>query len=54
MVDKWNHPPYFAYVDRWCDETGSANEFVGGMWNMYRDRADASEADGIEVGVGGK
>jgi hypothetical protein len=40
MVDHWNHPPYFDYVDRWWDEEGRANPFVTSMWKMYRDRAE--------------
>jgi hypothetical protein len=37
MVDAWNHPPFFDYVDRWWRETQSANEFVKAMWTMYRE-----------------
>jgi hypothetical protein len=37
MVDNWNHPPFFDYVDRWWRETQSANEFVKAMWTMYRE-----------------
>ncbi len=49
MVDAWDHAPYFDYVDRWCEETEEANEFVWAMWLMYRD-----QADGIGAGVQGK
>ena len=45
MVDDWNHPPYFDYVDRWCEETGNANEFVWAMWSTYRTRADGIGAE---------
>jgi hypothetical protein len=37
MVDNWNHPPFFDYVDRWWRETQSANAFVKAMWVMYRE-----------------
>ena len=47
MADNWNHAPYFDYVDRWCSETESANEFVWAMWSMYRDKADDIGADDI-------
>ncbi len=40
MVDNWNHPAYFDYVDRWWRETESANDFVKAMWTTYRDQAD--------------
>ena len=45
MVDAWDHAPYFDYVDRWCDETDKANEFVWAMWAMYRDKADGIGAE---------
>lgn len=40
MVDCWDHPPYFDYVDRWWNEEQKANDFVKSMWEMYRDKAD--------------
>jgi len=36
MVNCWNHPPFFAYVDRWWQEEQQANPFVKSMWKMYR------------------
>jgi len=45
MVDHWNHPAFFDYVDRWYRETQSANDFVKSMWTTYRDRADAVGAE---------
>jgi hypothetical protein len=44
MVDNWNHPAYFDYVDRWWLETESANDFVKAMWTTYRDQADKISA----------
>ncbi len=41
MVSAWDHPAFFDYVDRWWNETHSANDFVQLMWIRYRDRADA-------------
>jgi len=43
MVDCWNHPPFFAYVDRWVEEEGTraaSNAFVTAMWEKYRQSAD--------------
>jgi len=43
MVDNWNHPPFFAYVDRWVQEEGTkatSNAFVSAMWEKYREKAD--------------
>jgi hypothetical protein len=40
MVDDWNHPAYFDYVDRWWQETESANDFVKSVWTTYRGQAD--------------
>ena len=39
MVDCWNHPPFFDYVDRWWEEEHKANAFVTAMWEMYREKA---------------
>lgn len=41
MVDDWNHPAYFDYVDRWWQESESANDFVKTVWTTYRSQADA-------------
>lgn len=41
MVDNWNHPAFFDYVDRWWAETRSANGFVKSMWTTYRGQADS-------------
>ena len=40
MVDCWNHPAFFDYVDRWWDEEQQANDFVKSMWKRYRQQAD--------------
>ena len=40
MVDGWNHPAFFDYVDRWWDEEQQANDFVKSMWKQYREQAD--------------
>jgi len=40
MVDCWNHPAFFAYVDRWWREEPQANTFVQSMWEMYRGPLD--------------
>ncbi|MCY2995492.1 MAG: hypothetical protein NTY19_47655 [Planctomycetota bacterium] len=40
MVDCWNHPAFFDYVDRWWDEEQQANDFVKAMWKQYREQAD--------------
>jgi len=40
MVDCWNHPAFFAYVDRWWREEQQANPFVKSMWEMYRGPLD--------------
>lgn len=40
MVECWNHPPFFDYVDRWWRETQKANGFVKAMWTTYRAKAD--------------
>jgi hypothetical protein len=36
MVDGWNHPAFFDYVDRWWEEEHQANAFVTSMWKLYR------------------
>jgi hypothetical protein len=36
MVQRWDHPAFFDYVDRWWDEEGRANPFVTAMWERYR------------------
>jgi hypothetical protein len=36
MVECWNHPAFFAYVDRWWQEEQQANAFVTSMWQAYR------------------
>jgi hypothetical protein len=38
MVECWNHPPFFEYVDRWWQEEQQANAFVTAMWQKYRQR----------------
>jgi hypothetical protein len=43
MVEGWNHPVYFDYVDRWIAEEGSkatGHAFVTAMWDRYRSKAD--------------
>lgn len=40
MVDCWDHPAFFDYVDRWWAEEGKANAFVTAMWERYRGKAD--------------
>lgn len=40
MVDCWDHPPFFDYVDRWWKEERQANDFVRSMWETYREEAD--------------
>jgi hypothetical protein len=45
MIDCWNHPVFFDYVDRWWKEEQKANDFVRSMWEMYREKAD-------EIGAG--
>lgn len=45
MVDCWDHPPFFDYVDRWWKEEQQANAFVQSMWEMYRDKADEIGAE---------
>ncbi len=40
MVDAWNHPAFFDYVDRWWEEEQQANDFVKSMWKQYREQAD--------------
>jgi len=45
MVDRWNHPPFFDYVDRWWKEEQMANDFVKSMWETYRDNADEIGAE---------
>jgi hypothetical protein len=40
MVECWNHPPFFDYVDRWWQEEKKANAFVASLWEMYREQAD--------------
>ncbi|MCY2995291.1 MAG: hypothetical protein NTY19_46630 [Planctomycetota bacterium] len=44
MVDCWNHPAFFDYVDRWWDEEQQANDFVKSMWKRYREQADRIRA----------
>jgi hypothetical protein len=44
MIDCWNHPAFFDYVDRWWEEEHQANDFVTSMWKRYREQAD-------EIGV---
>jgi hypothetical protein len=36
MVECWNHPAFFDYVDRWWQEEHEANDFVTSMWQRYR------------------
>jgi hypothetical protein len=48
MVDNWDHPPFFDYVDRWYRDTQHANGFVKAMWIMYRDKADAIGAEAFQ------
>ena len=41
LVDDWNHPPLFAYTDRYVDIelsgwTRSWDSWVGAMWDLYR------------------
>lgn len=36
MVECWNHPAFFDYVDRWWQEEQQANEFVKSMWQRCR------------------
>ncbi|MFW6162824.1 MAG: hypothetical protein ACODAJ_08620 [Planctomycetota bacterium] len=45
MVERWDHPAFFDYVDRWWRETAKARPFVKAMWTAYRDRADAIGAE---------
>jgi hypothetical protein len=45
MSDHWDHPAFFDYVDRWWDETQSANPFVTAMWTKYCDEADKIGAE---------
>ena len=41
MVAKWNHPPFFDYVDRWMTEAdGPKRGFTRQMWDLYRRQAD--------------
>ncbi|MGD2175543.1 MAG: hypothetical protein PVJ27_09075, partial [Candidatus Brocadiaceae bacterium] len=40
MVECWDHPSFFDYVDRWWREEEKANAFVTSMWEMYREQAD--------------
>ncbi|MBN1419651.1 MAG: hypothetical protein JXP34_12810, partial [Planctomycetes bacterium] len=42
MVDAWDHPAFFDYVDRWCRQEGAAaaNPFVRAMWAACRRGAD--------------
>jgi hypothetical protein len=40
MVDGWNHPAFFDYIDRWWEEERQANDFVKSMWQRYRQKAD--------------
>jgi hypothetical protein len=37
MVECWNHPAFFDYVDRWWQEEHQANAFVQSMWRKYRE-----------------
>jgi hypothetical protein len=45
MVEHWDHPAFFDYVDRWWRETGNARPFVKAMWTAYREKADAIGAE---------
>lgn len=47
MVDCWNHPAFFDYVDRWWEEEHQANAFVTSMWKRYREQADAIGANRV-------
>jgi hypothetical protein len=43
MIECWNHPVFFEYVDRWIAEEGAGaagSAFVTAMWERYRDKAD--------------
>jgi len=41
LIDAWDHPAFFDYVDRWCRaEETPANPFVSAMWNSFRRGAD--------------
>lgn len=46
-VDLWDHPPFFDYVDRWCQEEKdkAARPFVRAMWDNYRPKADEIAAE---------
>jgi hypothetical protein len=47
MVDGWNHPAFFDYVDRWWEEEHQANAFVTSMWKRYREQADEIGANRV-------
>ena len=36
MIECWDHPAFFDYVDRWWQEEHEANDFVTSMWQRYR------------------
>ena len=39
MKDKWSHPAFFDYVDRWIKEDGGPKKgFVRKMWDRYRSK----------------